>query len=298
MAVVTSTIAPRPEGPAPERAARGQRVRGGPGLGTYASLALLVLLCAFPLYWSLVVASHDQAAISRYPPTLVPGPNLWQHVKVAFEQANFGLALVNSAIVCSVITVCVLLTSTMAGFAFSRLRFRGREALLGFVVGTMLIPTQLGIIPLYIMVSRWFGWSNDLRAVILPSLVSAFGVFFMRQYLVSALPVELIEAGRVDGASTLRLYWSIVLPVARPAAAVLGLLTFITTWNDLFWPLIVLNSQNPTVQVAISSLAAGVTVDYSLTLTGAVIGTFPILIVFLALGRQIVGGIMNGAVKA
>jgi cellobiose transport system permease protein len=283
---------------AADTVSRAQRVRGGPGPGTYAGLALLVLLCAFPLYWSLVVASHDQASISRYPPTLLPGPNLWQHVRTAFEQANFGLALVNSAIVCSVITVCVLLTSTMAGFAFSRLRFRGREALLGFVVGTMLIPTQLGIIPLYIMVSRWFGWSNDLRGVILPSLVSAFGVFFMRQYLVAALPVELIEAGRVDGASTLRLYWSIVLPVARPAAAVLGLLTFITTWNDLFWPLIVLNSQNPTVQVAISSLAAGVTVDYSLTLTGAVIGTFPILIVFLALGRQIVGGIMNGAVKA
>lgn len=283
---------------APERPARGQRVRGGPGAGTYAALVALVLLCAFPLYWSLVVASHDQATISQYPPAVLPGPNLWQHVRTAFEQANFGLALVNSAIVCTVITFCVLLTSTMAGFAFSRLRFRGREALLGFVVGTMLIPTQLGIIPLYIMVSRWFGWSNDLRAVILPSLVSAFGVFFMRQYLVAALPVELVEAGRVDGASTLRLYWSIVLPAARPAAAVLGLLTFITTWNDLFWPLIVLNSQNPTVQVAISSLAAGVTVDYSLTLTGAVIGTFPILIVFLALGRQIVGGIMNGAVKA
>lgn len=277
---------------------RSQRVRGGPGLGTYASLVFLVLLCAFPLYWSLVVASHDQASISSYPPKVVPGPNLWEHVQTAFAQANFGLALVNSAIVCTVITVCVLFTSTMAGFAFSRLRFRGREALLGFVVSTMLIPTQLGIIPLYIMVSRWFGWSNDLRAVILPSLVSAFGVFFMRQYLVSALPMELIEAGRVDGASTLRMYWSIVLPVARPAAAVLGLLTFITTWNDLFWPLIVLNSENPTVQVAISTLAAGVTVDYSLTLTGAVIGTFPILIVFLALGRQIVGGIMSGAVKA
>lgn len=162
----------------------------------------------------------------------------------------------------------------------------------------MLIPTQLGIIPLYITVRRWFGWSNGLRGVIPPSLVSAFGVFFMRQYLVAALPVELIEAGRVGGASTLRLYWSIVLPVARPAAAALGLLTVITTGNDLFWPLIVLNSQNPTAQVAISGLAAGVTVDYSLTLTGAVIGTFPILIVFLALGRQIVGGIMNGAVKA
>jgi cellobiose transport system permease protein len=292
-----SVTAPSGRGSGRAGVPRARRVRSGPGFGTYASLGFLLLLSVFPLYWSLVVASRDQSSISRYPPVITPGPRLWEHIRTAFEQANFGLALLNSAIVCTVITFCVLLTSTLAGFAFARLRFRGRNALLGFVVGTMLIPTQLGVIPLYIMVTRWFGWSNDLRAVMVPSLVSAFGVFFMRQYLASALPVELLEAGRMDGASTLRLYWSIVLPVARPAAAVLGLLTFIMTWNDLFWPLIVLNSQNPTVQVAISSLAAGVTVDYSLTLTGAVIGTFPILIVFLLLGRQIVGGIMQGAVK-
>ena len=272
--------------------------RRGRGWGPYAVLGAILLVSAFPLYWSFVVSSHDQAALADYPPVIVPGPNLWEHVTRAFEVANFGRALVNSAVVCTVITACVLFTSTLAGFAFSRLRFRGREALLGFVVGTMLVPTQLGVIPLYIMVTRWFGWGNDLKAVILPSLVSAFGVFFMRQYLLAALPVELLDAAKVDGASTWRIYASIVLPVARPAAAVLGLLTFITAWNDLFWPLIVLNSDNPTVQVAISSLAAGVTVDYSLTLTGAVIGTAPMLIVFLLLGRQIIGGIMQGAVKA
>jgi cellobiose transport system permease protein len=292
-----ATLTQRPPVASTVRRRRGGRVRGGPGLLTYATLIAFVLFSAFPLYWSLVVASHDQATVAKYPPAVVPGGNLWAHIRTAFEQANFGKALVNSAIVCSVITLCVLLTSTLAGFAFAKLRFRGREALLSFVVATMLVPTQLGIIPLYIMVTRWFGWGADLRAVALPSLVSAFGVFFMRQYLSSALPTELLEAGRVDGASTLRLYWNIVLPVARPAAAVLGLLTFIAAWNDLFWPLIVLNSDNPTVQVAISNLAAGIQVDYSLTLTGAVIGTFPILIVFLLLGRQIIGGIMQGAVK-
>jgi cellobiose transport system permease protein len=293
-----ATLTRRPPAqPAPVRSRRLRHVRGGPGWLTYATLIAFVLFSAFPLYWSLVVSSHDQATIAKYPPVVVPGGNLWTHIQTAFDQANFGKALVNSTIVCSVITLCVLLTSTLAGFAFAKLRFRGREALLTFVVATMLVPTQLGIIPLYIMVTRWFGWGADLRAVALPSLVSAFGVFFMRQYLSSALPTELLEAGRVDGASTLRLYWNIVLPVARPAAAVLGLLTFIAAWNDLFWPLIVLNSDNPTVQVAISNLAAGVQVDYSLTLTGAVIGTFPILIVFLLLGRQIIGGIMQGAVK-
>lgn len=281
---------------APKRR-RNRHVPGGAGASTYLTLGLFVAVSAFPLYWSLVVASHDQATIAKYPPAVVPGGNLWQHIQTAFEQANFAKALINSTIVCAVITFVVLLTSTLAGFAFAKLRFRGREALFSFVVGTMLVPTQLGIIPLYIMVTRWFGWGADLRAVVLPSLVSAFGVFFMRQYLAQALPTELLEAGRVDGASTLRLYFSIVLPIARPAAAVLGLLTFIAAWNDLFWPLIVLNSDNPTVQVAISNLAAGVQVDYSLTLTGAVIGTFPILLVFILLGRQIIGGIMQGAVK-
>ena len=268
------------------------------GWGTYALLLAIIVCSVFPLYWSVVVSSRDQSAIGRYPPPLVPGGSLWDNLSAAFDQGNFGLALTNSVIVAGTITLSVVFTSTLAGFAFAKLTFRGRNGLFTSVVATMLVPTQLAIIPLYIMVTQWFGWANDLRGVIVPALVSAFGVFFMRQYLISAMPTELLEAGRVDGASTLRIYWSVVLPIARPGAAVLALLTFITYWNDLFWPLILLNTQNPTVQVAISSLAAGVTVDYSLTLTGAVIGTAPMLIVFLLLGREIVGGIMTGAVKA
>jgi cellobiose transport system permease protein len=222
---------------------------------------------------------------------------LWDNLSKAFEQGNFGLALTNSVIVAGTITVAVVFTSTLAGFAFAKLTFRGRGGLFTAVVATMLVPTQLAIIPLYIMVTQWFGWSNDLRGVIVPALVSAFGVFFMRQYLSSAMPTELLEAGRVDGATTLRIYWNVVLPIARPGAAVLALLTFITYWNDLFWPLILLNTQNPTVQVAIANTASGIEVDYSLVLAGTVIATFPMLIVFLLLGRQIIGGIMQGAVK-
>lgn len=288
LAVLPSTRRRKPHG-----AASNDR----PGPLAYGVLAALVLVSAFPFYWSLVVASRDTSSIGRYPPPFLPGGELWEHVQVAFAQGNFGLALVNSTIVSGTITVSVLLTSTLAGFAFAKLSFRGRNLLFGAVVATMLVPTQLAVIPLYIMVTQWFGWANDLRAVVVPTLVTAFGVFFMRQYIAMAMPTELLEAGRVDGASTLRIYWSIVLPVARPGAAVLGLLTFITYWNDLFWPLIVLNTENPTVQVAVSSLASGIQVDYSLTLTGAVIGTFPMLIVFLLLGRQIIGGIMHGAVK-
>jgi len=265
--------------------------------GTYAILFGIIIFSIFPLYWSIVVSSRDQSAIGRYPPPLVPGGSLWDNLSAAFEQGNFGLALANSVIVAGTVTIAVVFTSTLAGFAFAKLTFRGRNGLFAAVVGTMLVPTQLAIIPLYIMITQWFGWANDLRGVIVPALVSAFGVFFMRQYLSAAMPTELLEAGRVDGASTLRIYWSVVLPVARPGAAVLGLLTFITYWNDLFWPLILLNTQNPTVQVAIANTASGIEVDYSLVLAGTVIATFPMLIVFLLLGRQIIGGIMQGAVK-
>jgi cellobiose transport system permease protein len=264
---------------------------------TYAILFGIVVFSIFPLYWSIVVSSRDQSAIGSYPPPLVPGGNLFDNLSAAFEQGNFGLALTNSTVVAGTITAAVVLTSTLAGFAFAKLAFRGRGGLFTAVVATMLVPTQLAIIPLYIMVTQWFGWANDLRGVIVPALVSAFGVFFMRQYLSSAMPTELLEAGRVDGASTLRIYWNVVLPIARPGAAVLGLLTFITYWNDLFWPLILLNTQNPTVQVAIANTASGIEVDYSLVLAGTVIATFPMLIVFLLLGRQIIGGIMQGAVK-
>lgn len=281
----------------PARRRPGRETGDRAGWSTYAILIAIAVVSIFPLYWSIVVSSTDKSAIGRYPPPLVPGGNLWDNLSTAFEQGNFGLALVNSTIVAGTVTVAVVFTSTLAGFAFAKLRFRGRGALFGLVVGTMLVPTQLSIIPLYIMVTQWFDWANDLRGVIVPALVSAFGVFFMRQYLTSALPTELLEAGRVDGATTLRIYWSIVLPIARPGAAVLGLLTFITYWNDLFWPLILLNTQNPTVQVAIANTASGIEVDYSLVLAGTVIAIFPMLIVFLVLGRQIIGGIMQGAVK-
>ena len=169
-------------------------------------------------------------------------------------------------------------------------------ALLALVVGTMMVPTQLAVIPLFMMIAD-LQWVNQLQAVVLPTLVSAFGVFFMRQYLVNALPTELLEAGRMDGASTFRIFWSIVLPVARPAMAVLGMLTFLTAWNEFFWPIIALTTQNPTVQVALAGLGSGYVPQRSVIMAGTILGTLPVLIVFAVLGKQIVGGIMQGAVK-
>ncbi|MFG2044672.1 carbohydrate ABC transporter permease [Dactylosporangium sp. NPDC048998] len=275
--------------------APGRRRAGAPA---YLLLGAIVAVSVFPLYWSLVAASQDDSAAGRWPPALLPGTHLWANLRHAFAQGAFGLALLNSTIIASTVTLSVVLTSTLAGFAFAKLRFRGRDAMLVFLVVTMMVPAQLGIIPLYIMMAQWLGWTGHLQAVIVPAATSAFGVFLMRQYLSEALPDELLEAGRVDGCSTTRLYWHVVLPAARPAAAVLALFTFMGAWNDFFWPLLALGQSNPTVQVALSTLAGGYYMSYTLVLAGTLISTVPILLVFVVLGRQIIGGIMQGAVKA
>jgi cellobiose transport system permease protein len=281
------------------RQQRGRRFQQA-GPGTYLFLILVAAASAFPLYWSFVVASHDNSAVSSYPPVLTPGGELWHNITRLFNSGevsvNFWTALINSAIVATVVSVCVVFFSALAGFAFAKLEFRGRGFLLLCVVATMLVPVQLGVIPLYIEMAH-FGWTNHLQAVIAPNVVTAFGVFLMRQYIVAAVPNELIDASRVDGCHTARVFWHVILPAVRPVAAVLGLLTFMTTWNDFFWPLIVLSSQNPTVQVAVSSLASGYVEDYALVLTGTFVSIVPLLLVFLFLGRNIIGGIMQGAVK-
>jgi cellobiose transport system permease protein len=194
------------------------------------------------------------------------------------------------------VAISVVLLSTIAGFAFAKLRFRGSGPLLLFVIATMAVPTQLGIVPLFIVMAK-IGWIGSLGAVIVPSLVNAFGVFWMTMYLKEALPDELIEAARVDGATTLRTFWSVALPAARPGAAMLGLFTFIATWTNFFWPFIVLDPGNPTLPVALQQLQAAYYVDYSLVLAGVVLAAIPLLIVFAVAGRQLVSGIMQGAVK-
>lgn len=281
------------------RRPRRRRRRGG--LLTYLLLLLMVAFSAFPLYWSFVVASHDNSALGAYPPVLTPGGNFFDNVDRLFNagivNVDFATALLNSAIVASVVTLSVVFFSALAGFAFAKLDFRGRKALFVVVIATMIVPVQLGVIPLYIQMNE-FGWLNQLKAVVAPFLVSAFGVFLMRQYIAGAVPNELIDAARVDGCHTARVFWHVVLPAVRPIAAVLGLLTFMNTWNDFFWPLIVLSPQNPTVQVAVSTLSGAAYVpDFALILTGTFVSILPLLVVFLVLGRQIIGGIMKGAVK-
>lgn len=267
------------------------------GLSRHALLLITLVASAFPLYWTLVVASQTNEVISRPTPPLFLGGHLFENIARVFDTTDFALALFNSLVVSGCITVSVLVFSSLAGFAFAKLRFRGRNALFLVIVATMMIPVQLGVIPLYMLMSR-LGWTGKLEAVIVPSMVTAFGVFFMRQYIAQAVPTELVDAARVDGCNTARIYFHAVLPPIRPAMAVLGLLTFMQAWNDFMWPLIVLTPDDPTVQVALSTLASGYYQDYSLVLAGTVLATAPVVLLFAALGRHIIDGILEGAVKA
>ena len=270
------------------------RQRGGPL--TYAVLIVTTILAILPLYWTVVAASRSNADIAKTPPPFTPGGNLFSNIREALGQVDMVKALVNSVVVAGSIALGTVLFCTLAGFAFAKLRFRGSTVLLLVILATMMVPAQLGVVPLFILIAK-LEWVNELQAVIFPTLVSAFGVVFMRQYLIQALPTEIIEAAVVDGASTFRIFRSIVLPAARPAMAVLGMLTFLMAWNDFFWPIIALSSQNPTVQVALNSLGQGYVPDRSIILAGTLVGTAPLLVVFALLGKQIVGGIMEGGVK-
>ncbi|WP_329541782.1 carbohydrate ABC transporter permease [Streptomyces sp. NBC_01358] len=305
MTITSPTKVPAPVLPArtahraPKRASRfkpgaGQQLKGGPF--AYIALTVVGVGSLLPLYWTLVAASHTQDEVLASTPPFLPGDRLFHNLDAAWNQAHLGKAILNSFIVSSCITLATLFFCTLAGYAFAKMRFRGRGALMTGVIATLTIPPQLSVVPLFMMMSD-LGWSGSLESVIFPTLVSAFGVFFMRQYLTEALPYELIEAAKIDGASNFRIVRSVVLPVARPAMMVLGMLTFVQAWNDFFWPYLALNQQNPTLQVALGQLKASYTPDESIVMAGGLISTLPLLVVFVVFGKQIVGGIMSGAVK-
>ncbi|MER7456251.1 carbohydrate ABC transporter permease [Micromonospora sp. NPDC126480] len=283
----------------------GRAPQNTPGSGwSYLFLAVVIAFSAFPLYWMFVIATNTDEALAKIPPQVLPGGQLLTNLREVFSMQDvfFMQSLVNSVIVSSVVTASVLFFCSLAGFAFAKLRFKGRHALMVMVILTMTVPNQLGVVALYILMGKMpgeGGWNGTLLAVIVPGLVSAFGVFYMRQFILEAVPDELIEAARVDGATTMRIFWSVVVPAVRPAMAVLGLLTFVATWNEFQWPLITLGGTDyPTSMVALSDLASGNYVLYRRVLAGALIATLPLLVMLFIGGRQIVRGIMEGAVKS
>ncbi len=285
------------------RAAAKRRGTRGGGIDrakwpTYLILTIVTLISIAPLYYTFLLASSTAPDIAQNPiPSLIPGPHLFENLDRVFSaDINLPKAVLNSVIVSGASAIAVVFLSTLAGFAFSKLRFKGSKGLLAFVVATMAVPTQLGVVPLFI-VMRELGLVGNLWAVILPGIASAFGVFWMTQYLSTALPYDLIEAARIDGASTFRIFRSIVFPAARPAAAMLALFTFIGSWTNFFWPSIVLGATNPTLPVALQLLQAGFFKDISLIMTGVLVSVVPLIVLFAILGRQLVAGVMAGAVK-
>ncbi|MFJ5708127.1 carbohydrate ABC transporter permease [Streptomyces sp. NPDC093105] len=298
----TAPVSDRPRRTATRPSGRAGSAGGQHRAGRLAQvvLGLAALASLFPLYWTLVAASTDSHAVVSSPPPLLPGGNLFENMSYVWHNAGgrgMGVALLNSTLVAGAVTVSTVTFSVLAGFAFAKLRFRGKKVMLGLVLSTLAVPAQLSVVPLFILTKN-LGLANHLGALILPVLVTAFGVFFMRQFLSQALPTELLEAARVDGANSLRVIWHVVFPVARPAMAVLGMLTFVQSWNDFLWPIIVMNgSTNPTVQVALAGLGTGWSTDWSVITAGALMGTLPLLLVFALFGRHIVGGITQGAVK-
>ncbi|MCK2035091.1 carbohydrate ABC transporter permease [Microbacterium sp. SSW1-49] len=284
--------------PSPSKNVRRARRFSRPSPWVYLFLGVVLLASVFPFYWSFLIGSGDSYTVRDPHMSWLPGGNFWTNVdKVVNDPSvNFWRALWNSIYSSTLIAVSVVFFSTLAGWAFSKLHFRGRGRLLVMVVATMAVPMQLGVVPLYIMFSE-LGWTGNIGAIIIPSLTSAFGVFWMTQYLRQAVPDELIEAARVDGASSFRSFLTVGVPAARPAAAMLGLFTFVSAWNNFFWPFIVLDRQDPTLPVALSLLQSGYFVDYSVVLTGVLLATAPLLLLFVFAGKQLVSGIMAGAVK-
>ena len=277
---------------------------------SYITLGLVGFLSLFPFYWMFIVASNGSDEISKIPPSVVPGDNFFKVVadvnsilpqtKILFDLITidwFYKALLNTFFVGFCIAFVQVLTSALAGFAFAKLNFRGRKFMILFIIGTMMLPSQLGLVPMFILMSR-LGWVDSLKALIIPALVSAFGVFWMRQVIDAQVPNELLEAASIDRASVLRVFWSVVMPIIRPSGFVLGLFSFLATWNDFLWPTLVLQSpDNFTAQVAVTQLNASYVLNYSLNMGGALMATAPLLLLFVLVGRRLVQGVMDGAVK-
>lgn len=271
-----------------------------PGFLVYGLLTAFLLGSAFPLYWSFVIGSVTRQRAIQSPPPLVPGGHFFENAARVFDRIDFWSALLNSIIISGISAASVVLFSTLAGYSFAKLRFRGSNAGMIFVVATLAVPTQLALVPMLKQFSN-LGLTGTHAAVILPWVVTAFGVFFMRQYLVDAIPDELIDAARVDGASMIRTFWTVAIPAARPAMAILGLFTFMQVWTDFMWPLIVLQGSDvQTLQTALDALKVAPGqghADMALVQAGTILATVPLLLLFIATGRHLVSGIMQGAVK-
>jgi multiple sugar transport system permease protein len=269
--------------------------RGGAVL-VHAALIAGGVITLLPLLWMLSASFMSSGEATTYPPHLLPQAATLEQYRQLFIRLNLGRAFLSSTTIALVTTLISLLFNSMAGYAFARLRFRGRERLFGLLLSALVIPAQVGMLPLFLMM-KGMHLVNTYWGAILPSLASVFGIFLIRQFMLS-IPQDLLEAARIDGAGELRIYWSVVMPLARPILATLAIFTFMTTWNDFMWPLIVLTDQKRyTLPVAMASLVGEHAADVELMMAGSVVTVLPVLVLFLALQRYYIAGLTAGSVK-
>ncbi|KQS08399.1 sugar ABC transporter permease [Curtobacterium sp. Leaf183] len=263
----------------------------------YTLLTLGAVVSIFPLYWLFVMASNTTSDIYKSPPVFVPGPWLFQNIGEVFDKIDFGGALLNTVIVSVSVTALVLFFDSLAAFTFAKFDFPLRKTLFTVVLVTFMLPMQLSVIPQFITMTN-LGWVGHLQALIVPAAANAFGIFWLRQYILSSVPDELMDAAVIDGAGFFRQWWTVCLPLIRPGLGFLGIFTFIGSWNDYLWPLIVLNDPNHlTLQVAMAQLNTTFANNYSMVMAGALLSVLPLLVVFLIGARQFIGDIAKGAIK-
>ena len=263
----------------------------------YVVVGIGALIMLAPFYFMFVFATHSRTEIFSLPPPMFFGDDFLLNVKILTERIPFWRSLGWSLYVALASTALTLLFCSMGGYAFAMFEFRFKKALFLLVMGTMLIPSFLGMIPTF-MIMDAFGWIDQPRALYIPGAASAFGIFLMRQFITSAIPKDLVEAARMDGCGELGIYWRIVLPLLKPALGTLGLITFIASWNNFIGPLIVMRSPDMyTLPLALRSMQSPVNTEWGAVMAGSAIATLPLLVLFAISSRRLIDGLTAGAVK-
>ncbi|HEV2680328.1 MAG TPA: carbohydrate ABC transporter permease [Rhodanobacter sp.] len=254
------------------------------------------VIALFPLLWMLSVSFMPAGGASALPPPLLPVHPTMDNYRELFVHAGMGRYLLNSLLVSSAITALSLTFNLMAGYAFAKLRFAGREQLFQALIGALVIPAQVAMLPLFLLL-KYIGLVNSYAGVIVPGMATVFGIFLVRQYA-RGIPDELLEAARIDGAGEWRIFGQIVLPLLKPIMVTLAIFTFLAAWNDFMWPLIVLTGQEHyTLPIGLASLAREHSQDSELMMAGSVITVLPVLLLFLAMQRYYLEGLLLGSVK-
>lgn len=283
----------------PRPAATGKRarsVRRTPGW-LYAVLGAGLVLMVVPFAWMLLSSIKPEREVRAVPPTWWPEQVTLENYRVLFERLDFPTYFLNSTIVALAVTAGNVMFGAMLGYALAKLDFPGKRALFALVLGTLMIPGVVTFVPLFVLTTN-LGLTNTLPGMFLPFLAGPFGVFLMRQYI-SGLPDELIQAARVDGAGELAIFFRVILPLCGPALATLGILTFLGSWNNFLWPLVVAQTEDTyTLPVALALYSVGQNATkYGLLLAGAVVVVIPVIALFLVLQRHIMQGIAMTGIK-